>query len=261
MSNLSGHSQITAQAVRELAAEWPNSPLLHNLGAAGLPGAVVQRDIIDVLIGGHWADFGQKHHFMRKFDGQSPYQAYADAVEWIRSNALDAAQMLAKRLARYFPQGVGGAGNDPRGRSALGGTTVQTPRGPMPADVPSWQTLGNAVHALQDSFASGHAVRGAPMGPEAPGPIEHIKRYSGAEKVGHEAGDEAWKTGSQSGNFSLDGRIAVNATKQLIQIVVATAASGRGQPPPALVGWETFKEQWLRASPKLSRQADRVFEL
>src|SRR5262249_47833502 len=83
-----------------------------------------------------------------------------------------------------------------------------------------------------------HAVRGAPMGPEAPGPIEHIKRYSGAEKVGHEAGDEAWKTGSQSGNFSLDGRIAVNATKQLIQIVVATAASGRGQPPPALVGGE-----------------------
>src|SRR5262245_8133385 len=116
MSTLTGHREITAQAVRELAAEWPNSPLLRNLDAAGLPGSVVKRDIIDVLILGHWADFGQKHHFMRKFDGQSPYQAYVDAVEWIRSNALEAAQMLAKRLARYFPQGVGGAGNDQRGR-------------------------------------------------------------------------------------------------------------------------------------------------
>jgi hypothetical protein len=170
--------------------------------------------------------------------------------------------MLAKRVARYFPSGFGSAsGTDARGRAAVGGTLVETPRGPIIADPPSWQTLGNAVHALQDSFAGGHAEREPAIGPDAPGAIKHIKRYSGEEKHGHKEADDAWKTASASGGFSLDGRIAVNATKNLILVVVASAVSDRGEPPGALVGWERFKDQWLRASPALSRQADLVFEL
>jgi hypothetical protein len=263
MSTLTGHREVTAQAVRELSAEWPNSPLLRNLDSAGLPSSVVQRDIIDVLILGHWADFGQKHHFMRKFDGQSPYQAYVDAVEWIRSNALEAAQTLAKRVARHFPQGIKNVpGTDPRGRSVLGGTVVQTPRGPVVADAPSWQALGNAVHALEDSFAPGHAVRGEPLSATTPGAIEHIKRYAGDEKKGHEEGDAVWKAGpGQLAGFSRDGRFAINATKQLILMVISSAVGERGRPPQALAGWEGFKEQWLKASPKLSRETDAAFEL
>ena len=94
MSSLTGHAQITATAVRELASEWRVNPVVAGLSEADLVVATVGRDILDVLIIGHWADFGQKHHFMRQFDQQSPYDAYESAVEWIRTNALQSAREL-----------------------------------------------------------------------------------------------------------------------------------------------------------------------
>jgi len=190
-----------------------------------------------VLILGHWADFGQKHHFMRKFDSQSPFQAYEEAVEWIRSNALTAARMIAARL--------------PGAKSAAGGNGRQVFAGT------NWQPLGNAVHALEDSFAGGHVERAAPAAWNWPGPIKHVKRYTGAEKHNHEEADAAWK--DAGGGFSADGRLAIEAVKALLRLVLATAQAGSN--PTTLGGWGSFREKWLKADVSLSRATDRVFDL
>ena len=244
MSNLSGHVTITAIAVRELAKEWGSNPIATGLPGAELARAAIARDILDVLILGHWADFGQKHHFMRQFDQQSPYEAYQSAVEWIRTNALQSAQALAARIGQVFPNGVTNErGSQGRGRMVFAGV--------------SWQPLGNAVHALEDSFAAGHATRGPAQSVKVPGLIEHIKRYSGKEKEGHEHGDAAWK--DEKGRFTQSGRFAVEAVKALLRIVIVTAQAGGA--PKSLDGWQAFREQWLKASPKLSKSHDRVFQL
>lgn len=39
---------------------------------------------------------------MRRFDGQSPLEAYQESVQSIRSNALSAASKLAQRIRLYF---------------------------------------------------------------------------------------------------------------------------------------------------------------
>lgn len=244
MSDLSGHATITATAVRELARTWASNPIAAGLPSAGLPGAAVTRDILDVLSLGHWADFGQSHHFMRRFDQQSPFQAYEAAVEWIRTNALQSAQTLAIRIARMFPRGVNtGRGSDIRGQMVFSGV--------------SWQPLGNAAHALEDSFAAGHVTRGPAISAKVPGLIEHVKRYAGKEKEGHEEGDEVWQ--DEKGNLTQSGRFAVEAVKALLQMVIITAQAGGT--PKTLDRWPQFREQWLKASPKLSKSNDRVFEL
>jgi hypothetical protein len=262
MSNVSGHRKITAQAVKDLTSDWKSHPLIRNLGAAGLPLDVVERDVIDVLIVGHWADFGQKHHFMRKFDGQSEYQAYTEAVEWIRFNALKSVQTLADRINRYYPNGVGSAGpSDQPGRQVFGGQVVMTPRGPMATDTPSWHALGNAVHALQDSFSEGHVVREKiPAGSRWPGAIKNIKRYAGEEKKGHKEADDAWR-GSLPGGFSEAGRFAVKATKQILEEVIVTALSLRGRAAGTLADWDQFKDRWIKAASDLSKDRDLVFDL
>ena len=244
MSSLTGHAQITATAVRELASEWRVNPVVAGLSEADLVVATVGRDILDVLIIGHWADFGQKHHFMRQFDQQSPYDAYESAVEWIRTNALQSARDFAPGIRLMSPRGV----SHERYRQ-VGGAVYFSGI--------SWQPLGNAVHALEDSFASGHATRGPALNAKVPGLIEHIKRYAGAEKEGHEHGDAAWK--NEQGGLTQSGRFAVEAVKNLLRIVISTAQASNS--PNALVGWQNFRDRWLRASSKLSKSNDRVFEL
>ena len=259
MSNLSGHARITAKAIQELTSESASQPIFRELSAANLPDAVVTRDILDVLSLGHWADFGQKHHFMRKFDGQSPYEAYEDAVGWIRSNAMDATKSLAARVGRYFPKGIPSAApRDPRGRQVFEGVPVQTPRGMIVADRPSWQNLGNAVHALQDSFSQGHVDRDDEVNPQTPGSIKYVKRYVGHEKDHHEEFDADWWDASKKG-FSADGRFAIEASKHLIRIAIGSALSP--SPPIVLVGWDAFQNKWLKASSKLSRESDLAFDL
>ena len=249
MSTLTGHWEITAEAVRQLAADWKSDPLVQGLNAAALPGAAITRDILDVLSGGHWADFGQKHHFMRKFDGQSPYRAYCEAVTWIHDNALESVRALANLIHWYFPKGIvpGAPGANRQGRAVF-------------ANV-SWQPLGNAIHALEDSFAAGHVLRGPPINVNTPGSIEHVKRYAGSEKEGHEHGDEAWRNADN--HFTRDGLFAIRAVKQLLLMVILSAQQKRtsGKAPMKLLGWEQFVDKWLKASSKLSKQGDKVFDL
>ncbi len=245
MSTLSGHFRITNAAVVELASGRPGSTIAQGVRWAGLPGAAVGRDIMDVLCLGHWADFGQSHHFMRRFDSQSPFEAYEAALHWIHSNSLSAVKLLANRIAIYFPKGIRDTPADRiRGRFVF-------------QDVP-WQSLGNAIHCLEDSFAIGHAVRSESEEIFAPGEIEHIKRYAGEEKKDHEEGDELWWDNSEK-KFSTSGRQAIEAVKALLRMVLDNATGQ--QQPHSLVGWQAFCHQWLRASSKLSRTRDRVFEL
>ena len=229
----------------EFSASQRAAPLAGGLLAARLPDAVVSRDLLDVLSGGHWADFGQKHHFMRRFDGQSPYAAWEEACEWIRYNAFTSAQQMATLLT--MPTLSRGHQRKPCGSCVA--LTFQNV---------SWQPLGYALHALEDSFAAGHVTRAVATGDMSPGDIEHIKRYAGAEKEHHAEEDEAWWD-KKSNGFSRSGRLAKNAVKALLGVVLDTAMADKH--PSALRGWVDFRNTWLKPSTRLSRAHDRIFEL
>jgi hypothetical protein len=267
MSNLTGHYRLTEQAVKELRGECGNHPLLSGLGSADLPIDVVMRDLIDVAIVGHWSDFGQAHHFMRRFDGQSPYEAYEEGVEWIRSNCLDAASDISATMRRWFQArdwSDGVLSTTYRNQCAQPDLVGQKGdvRGVLTFERNShgnWQAFGNAIHALEDSFASGHAERETPIAPKRPGPICHIRRYAGTEKEGHEHYDELWWDESKN-CFSRDGLLAIAAVKELILMVCTSAIRGRGGHAPGLTAWSEFCRTWLGASLKLSRIRDVDFD-
>ena len=135
---------------------------------------------------------------MRRFDGQSPYQAYEEGVEWIRGNSIQAASQISSQMRSWFParewsSGVSSSAsyrsqcvapelvvhrrNDPRGALVFS-RSVQG----------NWQTFGNAIHALEDSFARGHVDREDGQSAERAGPIRHIRRYAGAEREAERGG-------------------------------------------------------------------------
>lgn len=235
MSTLTGHGKLTKQAVEEVGREPRYAAVFSSLAPSFVAANVVARDVLDFIIAGHWADFGQCHHFMRRFDGQSQTEAYAEAVDWIRRNAIDAAQQLARRA------------------HTVKGTIVG-------AQTPFSQSLGNALHALQDSFAWGHVEREDPQGGTA-GAIRKIKLYGGEDKVGHELHDEDWHQPGNDSAFSPVGRLAIEATKSLLRVVADSAVASRGGRPPVLVGFEMFRLAWLRPSDRLPSTRDRSFDL
>jgi len=259
VSTLTGHYEITMRALNELKAEHPGWLVRavptrstkkeftsHDatlfLGSTEVPPnpawGSIKRDIDDVFNLGHWfRDSAQKHHFMRRYDGQSPYNAYKDAVIWIHHNAKDAAISIAQQLERF---------SRIRHVNPLYG-------------VPS-KLLGNAVHALQDSFSKSHVTREPGTG-GSPGRIVHVKLYEGREKKGHDHKDKLWRKGNKK-QFSTDGRYAVDATKQLIWMVLSTAEnSSTSSASASLIGWVAFRKKWLSASPKLSAERNFAYDL
>ena len=86
----------------------------------------MNRDVLDVLVGGHWSDAGHRHHFMRA-ENETERQAYQNGLTWIENNGKTAShylrQLYKRRTTRDFPPGH-----------------IAGP-------------LGYAFHALQDSFA------------------------------------------------------------------------------------------------------------
>ncbi len=259
MSTLRGHWRLTRQAVEELRGTTNAGPLLKALAAARLQDNAVARDLIDLLI---LLDFGQQHHFMRRFDGQSPFSACCEGTEWIRSNAQKAARLLARRATAAF-----GAAGGPQSAGRVGAATpaaaerlaVQVFRGTGDGDTPSWQELGNALHALQDSFSPSHVVRDFGSGAGPAGLISYVKVYDGPEKEGHEEGDIAW-LGSGPGGFSPLGRLAIEACKALLLVVIRSATESRGAPQATLSGWDGFRDTWLRAALDLSQSRDFAFD-
>src|SRR5260221_8876203 len=257
MSILTGHRLMTKTGVRELVAESPNDPLLSNLGAALLPNHAILRDIYDVFTAGHWLNFGQKHHFMRRFDGQKPFSAYQENVEWIRSNALSASRKLHERIQTTYKPTAGGA---PPAKPGAVPTPDQKLAGKLvfdggDGDGVSWQTFGNACHALQDSFAGGHTVRRYVQGgpPDDTGMIADVLVYADDDdyKKSHHELDEAWHTKVSDTTLSDLGVLAKNGTKELIRMVVATAMRAGPKSPERLEGWPLFQNRWLAFAPDL----------
>jgi hypothetical protein len=247
MSSLKGHARITRKAVALLASEA--NPVYRALPAGSVANNVVARDLYDVASLGHWADFGQCHHFMRRFDGQSEREAYAEAIHWIWKNANDAARILARQIRESRTPRMG-----PHGM-------------PMTVNlIGSSQPLGNALHAVQDSFAEGHAEREAPsrhvvvagLEVRRPGAIRRIKRYAGAEKDGHEEADAAWSGGRDG--FSDVGWMAIGATHGLLRMIADAAMMSSGS-QISLPGYEGYRQTWLAMSNDLSAERDRAFDL
>lgn len=250
MSTLKGHAKITRKAVEQLSNSGSALPAFGSIAVAS---HVVARDLMDVLILGHWADFGQCHHFMRRFDGQSQFEAYSEAIQWIRKNASDAARTLSREVHEFL--GPPGASPAARARGPVGAPN----RSLSSLSASATQSLGNALHAVQDSFAWGHVEREETVG-RVPGAITRIKRYAGSEKDGHAEADDQWSDGTEDG-FSQTGQFAIDATATLMRIVADSAIAARGDKPVSLLHFESFRLQWLRPSPSLSNERDRVFDL
>lgn len=254
---ITGHKTVTEQAVLELMRDCPDHPLVTGLSYARLGLHVVLRDIYDVLNTGHWQNFAQRHHFMRRFEGQTPYGAYEEGVKWIYSNARSASDHLAARIHFFISNPRQATSVSPGSACELSGmqppTTWLARLGPLmlyDRGDSGWQDLGNALHALQDSFARGHVHREEPLNEHHPGAIVHILRYEGAEKEGHDEWDKRWWDEKKDG-FSREGRLAVNASKALISLVLSTALNhlrghSASEPP-----FENFRRQWLAASLRL----------
>lgn len=237
---LDGHRQITETACKEFLAEikagtgsFAHKQLHHYQGTRGgvvetTPAShAVERDIIDVLTTGHWSNFAQKHHFMRRFDGQRPHAAWEDATKWILKNAVKFADNAVRGKGRYHID-----------------------------------AMGYAAHAVEDSFASGHAVRTKPGGATKPGEITHVKMYAGSEKHDHAHHDSTWK--NKKGGLSLEGQLAKNAVKALLHLIFSnvSAARAKGQTTlTTLTGWTTYRDTWLKASARLSKERDGAYDL
>ena len=238
---LDGHQFMTDTAVAEFLKEAPaelqafaRSQLTavvrteFGRSTVGVGDMAVQRDITDVATLGHWSNFAQKHHFMRRFDGQSPRQAYDEACDWIRTNAL--------KFANAAIKGDG---------------------------ISKLQAMGNAAHAVEDSFAGGHATRDAHKGPTEPGAITNIKRYAGDDKHGHGEADKTWGDADKK-TLTLEGTVAKNAVKALLGVIFADVMRARASKVASLAslsGWAAFKDKWLAAASRLSGERDGAYDL
>jgi hypothetical protein len=222
-----GHEYISKEAMREALESFP--PKLkfvrHFLGDLNTP--TVYRDMEDVFNGCQWSKEGQKNHFMR-YPGESELQAYEEACTWIYSNGFTAAQRLRdvwqKNLGYYNPIYV-------------------------------TEPLGNAMHALQDSFSAAHVKR---ENRDETWVILGVYIYNDANKKasgdypGHEALDKQWK-GTALGNE------AITACRELIKIVVRTSllANDAVVPNKWQSLWDTFSGMFLSCGIKEGVPAGR----
>ncbi len=186
-----GHEYISKEAIREALKDLPQKLqwIRHFLEDLNTP--TVYRDVEDVFNGNQWSKAGQKNHFMR-YAGQTEQQAYDDACTWIYKNGFTAAQHLRdiwqKKLGYYNPIYV-------------------------------TEPLGNAMHALQDSFSAAHVKR---ENKDDTWVIEGIYIYNDANKKkhgdypGHKALDKQWE-------HTPLGDEAIVACRELIKIVINTS--------------------------------------
>jgi len=244
--DLDGHYLITKTAMQETRGKISFFPAAADLAA-------VNRDLED-LAGGHFMDFGQKHHFMA-IKGESPEKAYSAAMAWIKKHAEEAARMYLGGIGQGLGQGacqaawatspaataldgarmVGAAGSGP----VKGQKTVPTA---FPARAGEFGTmlctgarpLGTAAHAVEDSFAPEHVQRKG-------GKIVQIKVYADQDHKKHDEEDREWE--GPRGGLSPNGRLAVEAVMDLFYLVDAAVRSKQ----PALTGWQTYVDKWFQA--------------
>jgi hypothetical protein len=110
------------------------------------------------------------------------------------------------------------------------------------SEADAYTNIGCAFHTLQDSFAAGHVTRKG-LSKNSPGEIIHLMRYSGEEKKDHAEHDKEWITG---GDFSIRGRLAVEACKELFALIINSVGNSLlSGHILTLTGWSSFKQKWL----------------
>jgi hypothetical protein len=182
--NAEGHQYISTKAIEIALEELPPKLLWirHFLSDTATP--TVYRDMTDIWTRAHWRAETQKHHFMRA-NNQTEEQAYRENVEWIRQNAYTASSHLRRiwkeQLGYYDPIFV-------------------------------TEPLGDAFHALQDSFSAAHVSREKL---DAIYVITKIYIYDKRNKETHSELDKQWQSDL--------GKEAIIACRELTKIIVVAA--------------------------------------
>jgi hypothetical protein len=209
---LDGHQKITMDAAASFRRSYSRSEPDY-ISLWNIDWDVQFRDIKDVYTRGHWKDSGQKHHFMR-YEGQTEVQAYNDGVDWIVQEATKAAQILKPRIACSLQMSK-------TIRESRNWTVREVTACMRTGEVES--PLGNALHALQDSFAPAHVRR-----EEKSLTITRIFIYDDENKkpskkgeLGHSELDKSWKR--DDGELSHLAKAASAASVILFQCVRAAA--------------------------------------
>ena len=240
---IDGHYQMTKAAIQRVKKNNQAPRSIKVIPTFNSATNAVTRDILDVITLGHWLNGSQKHHFMRRFDGQSEFDAYKEAVAWIRKNVNSAARALAMAVK---------LGRNPYRRSTIGSHDRQAYLSQVSSGI------GYAAHAIQDSFAHGHCER-KNLSLGDPGVIIRVKMYAGDDAVGHSDHDKEWKQEINGKTyFSVSGENAVRATAAMV-LLVARGASWMLDPKKiAKPDFGVFQGHWLKQ--QLSKSRDFSYD-
>jgi len=212
--NLDGHTAISKAAARRFGSSLGTyDPRFVDLD--NIDWNVVFRDIEDLFSGGHWSPEGQRHHFMRAAN-QTQSEAWREGVRWIFNNTLEAAEILKPRI-----DCMNVASERIRSNQKWSSKDLLSCMRTREVERP----LGNALHALQDSFAPAHVKRDANTLV-----IREILYYDSTRlkdfedkvlpgQTEHESLDETWK--GPDGNLSPLGSAAADASVALFRCLVA----------------------------------------
>jgi len=111
--------------------------------------------------------------------------------------------------------------------------------------------LGNAIHAIEDSFSPGHTERASGDGCGSTIRIIRILRYAGSEKSGHDAKDELWWNDA-SQRLSSRGTLAARAVEELLALTFESALTVGAA--VGLPSWQAFIARWLAVDDELRRR-------
>ena len=192
----------------------------HKINAGYLTREVVAVDMEPPLVFGHFFNWGQKYHFMRRASGATVKDAHKEAVDLIKKETMSWISSMMHVLYSY------------RRHGRSGGSTVFLRK-------KAASHLAIALHSLQDSFSPGHTKRTHYETPQYPGSIEDIYIYKEQDKHNHSQHD----FDSASTN-SLLSRSAVYASADLLRLC-ALSVSMKSMAP---IGWNTFESRWLKLS-------------
>lgn len=276
---MNGHFHMTNRAVVELQQDCLDHPLVTNLKLARLGSASAARDAYDGIAPDrlpvvgfllkklytpetHWSDAGQKHHFMRA-KNQTRESAWRESVEWIRANTEQTIQLLVKLLPMYFNKDTSDTWTptpscylptmyaSPRPQWDIQRHSGQFDEGSLWQRT-GWPKLGSAIHAVQDSFSSAHVLREKATDEDQPGDIILLHVYDMHNKKTHGHKDSEWhqpRGEDEDYKLSETGRLAVNASKELLLIVLECAIYRHRGIDRFVSKWDAYQRTWLNISP------------
>jgi hypothetical protein len=217
-----GHEFLTKESLK---AAVRNLPADLNWIRSYLPDAVitgdVYRDMEDSVTFNQFSRGGQKHHFMQ-FAGQGAWKAYKAGHDWIYDRAYEAVKRLRRiwklplhgaklpDTVEHFHNSVERFGGDPFRHGFDHSADDFVNYNPL-IDVAG--PLGDAFHAVQDSYSPGHTRR-KKVGDRWI--IDDVFIWDAKNKQTHVALDKEWKSDEL-------GKEAIAAGRELIWRVVASS--------------------------------------